>query len=505
TRGVQIARNDDGGGRGLCSQITLPAGEYELAVTGFNNLAVAPYLLSVRAAGVCGDGTVNTGEQCDPGADVPDDFCDGACQFIAGCGNGRVDAGEECDDGNVAVGDGCDGACQREPECGDGFVDAPEQCDDGNLDVGDGCDAACAFEQECGNGVVEGTEACDDGNVANGDGCDAGCTMENFPANRGALFIQADGVGLGARDRFDFVVDTEATVVGQNGSDEALACAGIGDSLMRLYAVNPDGTLGNPIAADDDSGTGLCSRIERLLQPGAYAFTLEDLGNNAPLPPYVFSFRLAVDVSAGGDFPGAYTLQGNDLYVLEVAEAGDFVLQTSNGQGGCNTDTRMNLYPLDAQGVRGQPVFNDDGGPGLCSRIAQALAVGRYEIEVDGFGGGAAPAYVLSVDLPGGCGDGELNAGEACDPGPDVPGDFCDAQCQLIPGCGNGVVEAGETCDDGNQADGDGCDSACTAEAFQALAGRYSATDAVGTVDAHAFMVDGAGTRVTAVLTDGQG
>ncbi|MCA9542977.1 MAG: DVUA0089 family protein, partial [Myxococcales bacterium] len=244
TRGVQVARNDDGGGRGLCSQITLPAGEYELAVTGFNNLAVAPYLLSVRAAGVCGDGTVNTGEQCDPGADVPDDFCDGACQFIAGCGNGRVDAGEECDDGNVAVGDGCDGACQREPECGDGFVDAPEQCDDGNLDVGDGCDAACAFEQECGNGVVEGTEACDDGNVANGDGCDAGCTMENFPANRGALFIQADGVGLGARDRFDFVVDTEATVVGQNGSDEALACAGIGDSLMRLYAVNPDGTLG---------------------------------------------------------------------------------------------------------------------------------------------------------------------------------------------------------------------------------------------------------------------
>ena len=52
------------------------------------------------------------------------------------CGNGTVEAGEQCDDGNTADGDGCDSNCQIEPVCGNGTVEAGEQCDDGNTDSG---------------------------------------------------------------------------------------------------------------------------------------------------------------------------------------------------------------------------------------------------------------------------------------------------------------------------------------------------------------------------------
>src|SRR3954463_12203806 len=59
------------------------------------------------------------------------------------CGNGAIESGEQCDDGNTASGDGCTASCQvelgwiciaagspclREVYCGDGVVDAPETC-----------------------------------------------------------------------------------------------------------------------------------------------------------------------------------------------------------------------------------------------------------------------------------------------------------------------------------------------------------------------------------------
>ena len=83
---------------------------------------------------------------------------DGATLVLDGapppsCGDGILDSGEECDDGNTAVGDGCDGMCLIEGvdgECGDGNVDPGEQCDDGNTVAADGCDASCREEEPDG-------------------------------------------------------------------------------------------------------------------------------------------------------------------------------------------------------------------------------------------------------------------------------------------------------------------------------------------------------------------
>ncbi len=101
------------------------------------------------------------------------------------CGNGILESGEECDDGNTVSGDGCSSTCTLEspvPVCGNGIVEGGEECDDGNTISGDGCSASCTIEPPpavCGNGILEPGEQCDDGNLEAGDGCSAHCLFES--------------------------------------------------------------------------------------------------------------------------------------------------------------------------------------------------------------------------------------------------------------------------------------------------------------------------------------
>ncbi len=143
-----------------------------------------------RPSADCGNGTLNSGEQCDDGNTTAGDGCSATCQTemsMATCGDGAVDAGEQCDDGNTAAGDGCSATCQTEMSmatCGNGIIEGAEQCDDGNTTSGDGCSATCQGEMGavCGDGVREGSEACDDGNTTSGDGCSSTCEMETMTA-----------------------------------------------------------------------------------------------------------------------------------------------------------------------------------------------------------------------------------------------------------------------------------------------------------------------------------
>ena len=64
------------------------------------------------------------------------------------CGNESLDPGEECDDGNNEDKDDCSADCLL-PNCGDGLLDPLEECDDGGESVG--CDDDCSFSI-CGDG-----------------------------------------------------------------------------------------------------------------------------------------------------------------------------------------------------------------------------------------------------------------------------------------------------------------------------------------------------------------
>ena len=68
---------------------------------------------------VCGDGKVDSVEECDEGANnsnAPDAFCRTDCT-LAGCGDGIVDSGEECDDGNLIDNDTCSNGCLLNVRC----------------------------------------------------------------------------------------------------------------------------------------------------------------------------------------------------------------------------------------------------------------------------------------------------------------------------------------------------------------------------------------------------
>jgi cysteine-rich repeat protein len=94
------------------------------------------------------------------------------------CGDGAVDAGEQCDDNNLLDGDGCSSQCTDEI-CGNSIIDVGEQCDDGNKFGNDGCSGSCRIEF-CGDATVQNKlgESCDDGNNTNGDGCTSTCKIE---------------------------------------------------------------------------------------------------------------------------------------------------------------------------------------------------------------------------------------------------------------------------------------------------------------------------------------
>ena len=61
-----------------------------------------------------------------------------------------------------------------------------------------------------------------------------------------------------------------------------------------------------------------------------------------------------------------------------------------------------------------------------------------------------------------GCGDGILDAGEACDDGNHIDDDGCEHDCTVSTHvCGNGILEWHESCDDGNSVNTDDCLATC--------------------------------------------
>ena len=188
---------------------------------------------------LCGNGKLDTGEQCDDGNARSLDGCSSSCRiepgfacstvnapctFSPSCGDGFLESGEACDDANHVSGDGCSSACQLEAgwvcteegapckaaACGDGLIAGTEECDDHNNVSGDGCTADCHLEKNfkcdtagapctvavCGNGVREGLEQCDDGNNDMGDGCAPDCTREPHCVSGVCDVVCGDGVLL---------------------------------------------------------------------------------------------------------------------------------------------------------------------------------------------------------------------------------------------------------------------------------------------------------------------
>lgn len=115
----------------------------------------------------CGNGTLDTGEECDPPSAA--NLCDSTCHTIPNCGNSKVERGEQCDPPDGIV---CNATCQNIAiSCGNSIVQPGEECDPPKAGE---CSAQCKkiTAPVCGNGTVESGEGCEPPNTAT---CDAKC------------------------------------------------------------------------------------------------------------------------------------------------------------------------------------------------------------------------------------------------------------------------------------------------------------------------------------------
>ena len=154
----------------------------------------------------CGNGILETGEQCDDGNLVNGDCCSSTCQYeststVCRPSSGPCDVADTCNGAGVCSADAlrpssfvcrpstsfcdlaetCTGSSKSCPTnafrpsgvtCNDNDpCSSPDTCNGAGVCTGP---SVCA----CGNGVVDPGEQCDDGNLINGDCCSSSCQYE---------------------------------------------------------------------------------------------------------------------------------------------------------------------------------------------------------------------------------------------------------------------------------------------------------------------------------------
>lgn len=198
------------GGHGTAiGQLSSPAA---LAVDTSGNVYVADTnnsrieKFSCLAAGTCGDGVVQAGEQCDDGNangtasscctascalqssgtscmhGALSGRCTGDADICAACGDGVVEPGEDCDDGssNGSSSSCCAAGCTLQP------YGTACTTNGGEPGTCTGSDDTCAG---CGDGILGVGEQCDDGatNGTSAGCCTSACTLQaaNIPCTAG--------------------------------------------------------------------------------------------------------------------------------------------------------------------------------------------------------------------------------------------------------------------------------------------------------------------------------
>ena len=428
---------------------------------------------------LCGNGELDSGEQCDDGDAQPGDGCTGACNLepnfacntvgqdctsTIACGDGSVAGTEACDDGNNDDTDGCSATCTVEPAfgcttgaggtsacipiqnaaCGDSTVSSGEQCDDGDTDPGDGCSATCQVETGfvcstvgqqceaiayCGDGFLkgDGSENCDDGNRSPVDGCDGSCNiLPNFICPNPGQLCQST------------VVCGDSLITGNETCDDGDAISGDGcSSLCRAEAgFNCRGGGATPVPGD-------CVPVaeESCGDSALAASEFCDDGNLVPTD----GCTAECTIMPGYDCPN-----GPGALCVQVGSCGDGLVNVFGEQ--CDDDNNISGDGCTAT-CKAEALFDCPAAGGVCTSTVH-------------------------------CGDGIVNGAEACDDGGHADtgiDDGCNASCQVKSGfvcpsgavcrttCGDGIRAGREQCDDKNTSNGagngDGCDSTCRLQA----------------------------------------
>ncbi|MGZ3419853.1 MAG: DUF4215 domain-containing protein [Polyangiales bacterium] len=371
------------------------------------------------------------------------------------CGNGFVNTGEECDDGNLTAGDGCSPTCTLEP------TSTADVCDGDTLTLtstsdttwkgtlsGDTSTANPNYTSKCGGGLskdlvyqfvaptdgkavitlepefaavisVRGT--CKDA------GSELGCIDQStpkvepisvtVPITKGqSYFAIVDGYG-GASGKFKLTVETLGEKCGNGRLEGGEQCE--------------DGNV-----VDGDGCNSSC-RIEDA-----------DLLLKCPGPTFKFKTGGAKTLLLGGNY----------LYSPLNFEGSCFVT-TSN-------QNMVYSFISEYAATMHLDLHNDRGGVELYMRSECAggpLTIGTPPDLGCAFGGGKGTPLSLDVPiLPGRTYTLFVDSSIIFDK-PDA-GPFTLDVKMVDPKCGNGILESGEEWDDGNTVSGDGVTADCKLE-----------------------------------------
>ena len=423
----------------------------------------------------CGNGRIDSGEQCDDGNTMNGDGCSSECTIESGwnctakgcyevveqesvCGDFEITGEEECDDGNEYDGDGCSSDCKIESDyrcdttmgittcvkrvCGDGYVDEDlgEACDTPDTSVNyskdaGGCTAECQFAPYCGDGHVDtyvgadgGTysEECDDGknNGTTVDGCSTSCLYNSYCGDGKVDHSSGEVCDEGDSNGVHCINDCKAVLNGWRCS--ALGSAEGGTGCKEITCGNGKQDFGEQCDEGGYANTAGCINCQM-----AAGYKCDGFGPNTCTTIKYGNGKI--------DTGYKYVAVLNDSGELEMVRQKFDYEQCDDG----------NLKNGDGCSSTGQiePGYVCTGEPSVCTTV---------------------------------CGDGLKLGNEECDDGNKKGGDGCSNACIIETGyacsetsgkstcmagkCGDGKVQKGEACDDKNVKNGDGCSSSCTVE-----------------------------------------
>ena len=351
----------------------------------------AAYMFKLEDQVLCGNGMVDSGEQCDSGANNSDTIpnrCRTTCQSPS-CGDGVTDSGEQCDDG-ASNSDGVANACRTscmDAFCGDGVIDNSESCDDGMANsnsASNACRTSCE-PASCGDGVIDDGESCDDG-VNNSDTIPGAC--------RTTCVLPSCGDGM-------LDAGEECDNGGANSDSAANACrtscvtAYCGDAVVDSGESCDDGEANSDVmsnACRTDCGVAYCG--DGVMDSGEQCDEGEFNSDTEPQ-----SCRTSCQYPGCGD-----------------GVVDDLLEDCDDGERNSNTEPdACRSYCVAAfcgDGVVDSGEHCDDG-----------------ENNSDTVRGACSTSCRTSA-----CGDGWLDSGEACDDGNRESGDGCTSQCNLEAG-----------------------------------------------------------------------
>lgn len=504
----------------------------------------------------CTDGFQNTmgtpakREVCDDGNQVNNDTCSNSCQ-LASCGNGLLDTSEECDLGMGPNGNSDTGPCTlgcKINVCGDGKIrTGVEECDPGTigLTVDGPCLPTCRYAR-CGDGDQQSAsvppsnsnpfaEACDNGEQNGATACQYGaescqlCTTA-CQLTAGTITRCGDGAvnGPAGEEQCD-KGETNADPRLRNGYTEciynqaALDCTLCSSSCQNL----PDRvhTCGDGVVDNGQSwgGTEACDlgtgpNGNGMSPPCPYGQTCARCSANCGTASTVVGPHCGdgtvngieecdndTDPPTGGDGCSAQcTIETGFVCPGNVCSSpcGDGIKASdetcddgnTNNNDGCNSACTMTdagftcmlvgsitrCAPVCGDGKRVLGEACDDGGTANNDGCSSTCTV---EFGYSCTGGSPTTADACAST----CGDGKKAAGadaEGCDDGGTGVGDGCNGSCDVETGwnctgsqpsvcvrqqvCGDGVLVLPEKCDDNDNtvppSSGDGCSSTCTVE-----------------------------------------